>query len=393
MAYTPQTWADGPAGLTPITAARLAHIESGLVAAALAADNAAAALASRPQVVKVTTGDEARPSGSNSVIWLVTNADVTTVTSADPDDDLIVRTSGDGGADTTAPSMPTGVSAASITATGFELSWTASTDDVGVTGYDVQLDGVSVSSPSTNAATITGRAAATTYAVRVRARDAAGNWSALSTPVNVTTGAGGPSATHSIWGSTTPDGSWVTGTDGTPNIEVGNCFYRFGSGAGTYPGMRIVGGKIFKPAAVTFPAGTVTMRWHVNEGRLPAPTPSAGWGSLAASETVDVADLVNGWNTILLDTPIDMPPNAGVVVVTVQWNGNDDFYMLATGARVVTGDVNSFVALDGTKITWSETELGIGYAAAMFKIGSTYGATSDPTNSYGTDLLVDEGAA
>ena len=38
MPYTPQTWADGAAGGTPLSAARLGYIESGIEAAALDAD-------------------------------------------------------------------------------------------------------------------------------------------------------------------------------------------------------------------------------------------------------------------------------------------------------------------------------------------------------------------
>lgn len=41
MAYTPQTWSDGQVGNTPINATRLTHIESGLQAAAAAADSTA----------------------------------------------------------------------------------------------------------------------------------------------------------------------------------------------------------------------------------------------------------------------------------------------------------------------------------------------------------------
>ena len=44
MAYTPQTWTNGAAGGTPLSAARLAVIEAGLVAAAAAADGAGSAV-------------------------------------------------------------------------------------------------------------------------------------------------------------------------------------------------------------------------------------------------------------------------------------------------------------------------------------------------------------
>ena len=46
-----------------------------------------------------------------------------------------------GGGDTQAPTAPTGLSSSSITQTSFTLSWNASSDNVGVTGYDVYSNG------------------------------------------------------------------------------------------------------------------------------------------------------------------------------------------------------------------------------------------------------------
>jgi chitodextrinase len=292
------------------------------------------------------------------------------------------------GADTTAPSVPTGVAASAITTTGFQLNWTASTDAVGVTGYEVFLNGVSVATPATNDYTVTGRTAGTLYAVTVRARDAVPNWSAQSSPaVNVTTTSAGGTAKHSIWGASAPAGTWTANTDGTPNIEVGNGFYRYGTGTGTYPNMRLVGGKVFKPTGITLPTGTVTMRWYVNTGGLPLPCPASGWGTMTASKTVSMA-FVDGWNEILLDTPIAMPPNAGLVVITVQWNGNDDFYLANTGAKP---NSDFLAANDGTKLAWSDTTTSSGLISAGFKIGTTYGVTGPAGLSYGTDIVVDEG--
>jgi hypothetical protein len=93
-------------------------------------------------------------------------------------------------ADTTAPTVPTNVTASAVTSSGFTVSWTASTDAVGVTGYSVQLDGTTYGT-TTGATTlaVSGRAASTAYSVRVQARDAAGNFSGLSTAITATTSA------------------------------------------------------------------------------------------------------------------------------------------------------------------------------------------------------------
>src|SRR5207253_716310 len=90
-------------------------------------------------------------------------------------------------ADTTPPTTPIGLMAAAAGSTGANLSWSASTDNVGVTGYIVRRNGVQVATPATTSFADTGLSAATTYSYTVAARDAAGNISPNSTSVSVTT--------------------------------------------------------------------------------------------------------------------------------------------------------------------------------------------------------------
>lgn len=98
-------------------------------------------------------------------------------------------------ADTQAPTIPTSLASTSKTATTISLSWTASTDNVGVTGYNVYTNGVLKTTVTGLTATITGLTAATSYNITVTARDAAGNTSAVSNTITVvtdTTGGPGP---------------------------------------------------------------------------------------------------------------------------------------------------------------------------------------------------------
>src|SRR3989442_288360 len=88
-------------------------------------------------------------------------------------------------ADTTAPTMPIGLTAAAAGSTGANLSWSASTDNVGVTGYIVRRNGVQVATPATTSYADTGLSVGT-YSYTVAARDAAGNISANSTSVSIT---------------------------------------------------------------------------------------------------------------------------------------------------------------------------------------------------------------
>lgn len=98
---------------------------------------------------------------------------------------------GDSSGDTQAPTVPTGLAASAITGTSAALSWTASTDNVGVSGYDVLRNGVVVTSVSTTQYNDSGLTANTSYQYSVRARDLAGNVSAASAAITVKTSADG----------------------------------------------------------------------------------------------------------------------------------------------------------------------------------------------------------
>ena len=102
---------------------------------------------------------------------------------------------GGGGGDTQAPTAPGGLASTGRTSSSVSLSWNASTDNVGVTGYDVYSGSSVVASATGTSATVTGLAASTAYTFTVKARDAAGNTSAASAPVSVTTTAGGGGGT------------------------------------------------------------------------------------------------------------------------------------------------------------------------------------------------------
>ncbi|MCF2874793.1 MULTISPECIES: M4 family metallopeptidase [unclassified Tenacibaculum] len=95
---------------------------------------------------------------------------------------------GAGQADTTAPTAPSSLAATNVAQTTLTLNWSASTDNVGVTGYDV-YQGTTVIGSTTTATSynVTGLTAATGYSFSVKAKDAAGNESAASNVVNVTT--------------------------------------------------------------------------------------------------------------------------------------------------------------------------------------------------------------
>lgn len=78
-------------------------------------------------------------------------------------------------ADTTAPSAPASVTATASAASVVDLSWTASADNVGVTGYDVYRGGVKITTTTQTSYQDTGLSPNTSYTYTIRAFDAAGN--------------------------------------------------------------------------------------------------------------------------------------------------------------------------------------------------------------------------
>ena len=90
---------------------------------------------------------------------------------------------------------PTSLSGTAVSSSQINLSWTASTDNVGVTGYKIYRNGTQVGTSATNSYSDTGLTASTAYTYTVSAYDAAGNNSAQSTSINTMTLASSTSST------------------------------------------------------------------------------------------------------------------------------------------------------------------------------------------------------
>jgi endonuclease I/chitodextrinase len=90
-------------------------------------------------------------------------------------------------ADNSAPSIPMDVIVSSITGTSFKVDWTASTDNTGVTAYQVFIDGFLNGSTENITYNVTGLTASTTYSIRISAKDKANNTSSQSSAITATT--------------------------------------------------------------------------------------------------------------------------------------------------------------------------------------------------------------
>jgi glucose/arabinose dehydrogenase len=92
-----------------------------------------------------------------------------------------------GSADAAAPTTPTGLTATPASSTQVNLSWTASTDNVGVTGYRIYRGGTQIGTSPTPSYQDTGLTPETSYSYTVSAYDAANNTSAQSSAATATT--------------------------------------------------------------------------------------------------------------------------------------------------------------------------------------------------------------
>ncbi|QDO93980.1 T9SS type A sorting domain-containing protein [Formosa sediminum] len=89
--------------------------------------------------------------------------------------------------DTEAPTMPTDLAYSDVTETSATLTWTAATDNVAVASYNIFMDGTFLTKAYTNSITISDLTAETTYAFSVSTEDAAGNTSATTAAITLTT--------------------------------------------------------------------------------------------------------------------------------------------------------------------------------------------------------------
>lgn len=148
--------------------------------------------------------------GTNHIFFDVSNTNFTITAGAAPD--------------TVAPTAPT-LSAAGTTETTTNLSWSGATDNIAVTGYDVFRNGSLIGSTAATTFAITGLLNSTTYLFTVKSKDAAGNVSADSNSVSVTTLTPAPDTTAPTAPTLTSSGTTLTSTNlswtgATDNVAV-----------------------------------------------------------------------------------------------------------------------------------------------------------------------------
>ncbi|GLW99645.1 hypothetical protein Misp02_37320 [Microtetraspora sp. NBRC 16547] len=214
------------------------------------------------------------------------------------------KPAGGGGGDTTPPSAPGNLRSTGSTTSSISLAWNASTDNVGVTGYNVYRGGSLVTTVTGTTYTDSGLSAGTSYSYTVRAKDAANN---LSAPSNTLT-------------ASTQGGNGTPGTPGTPTVTGStnsSISLSWSASSGTVTGYRVYEGGT-QVAQVTGTTATIsslaacsshtyTVKAYNANGE------SAASGSVTGSTTgcptggrmAGAPYLYMGWGD---------PPNAGTVM-------------------------------------------------------------------------------
>lgn len=119
-------------------------------------------------------------------------------------------------ADAQAPTAPANLVSSAKTTTTISLSWTASTDNTAVTGYNVYMDNVLKTTVTGLTTTITGLTTAKAYSFNVKAKDAAGNISSSSNILSVTTAANSATATDLLFSE------YIEGSSNNKALEISN---------------------------------------------------------------------------------------------------------------------------------------------------------------------------
>lgn len=265
--------------------------------------------------------------------------------------------------DVSAPSAPGTPTFSAITMTSATVNWTAASDNVGVTGYQYQVNSGSWQTLSNVLTTsLTGLAAVTTYTVGVRARDAAGNWGPGSSGSFTTPDTAPPSVPAGLAGSA-PNSNRVNLTWAAASDNVGVSGYKI------YRNSGFVSTSSTTSYADTGVVGTTTYSYQVS-----AYDAAGNESGLSAAAGVTTPD------TIPPSDPSGLSAAAASTTqINLSWSGSSD-----TGGSGLAGYKvyrNGAYLLTVGSTSYSNTGLSDGttysyYVVAVDGAGNSSGASN-----------------
>ncbi len=301
-------------------------------------------------------------------------------------------------ADTTAPSIPTNLSATAISSSQVNLTWTASTDNVGVTGYKLYRGGTQVGTSATNSYSDSALTASTTYSYTVSAYDAAGNASAQSSSANATTlvdttppvitiaapsgrlAAGTTQTTLSVTTNENATCAWsntagsafvsmtqFTTTGGTSHATTLSGLTN-GSSYTTYVKCKDTVGNISTDSSVSYSVGTVTFTQTANP-----PTQTFGWATTPVTFSNVNIGTPSADRIVVVGYYGQVPPSLTI---------NGTVATKAVETSVQSGGFNSLSIWYANIPTGTSANIVIGsaaYSTVGIQVGILTGANPTPT--------------
>jgi chitodextrinase len=231
------------------------------------------------------------------------------------------------GVDSQAPTIPIGLTATAVSPSQTDLSWTASTDNMGVAGYRIYRGGVYLKPATGTSTSDTGLAASTPYCYRVSAYDAANNESAQSTEVCATTQADTETPTvptgltATAASSSQTDLSWTASTD---NVGVvGYNIYRGGIYLKSVTGTSTSDTGLTANTLYCYQVTAYDGSGHESNmsTQACASSPVASGTTYPGTPSRTLKGVIDPWNKI--DHWILILPTSGNIVINVQaWEGD-----------------------------------------------------------------------
>ena len=287
--------------------------------------------------------------------------------------------------DTSSPSAPTGLAATAISTTQIDLTWTASTDNVGVTGYRVErcqgnscTNFAQIGTPTTTSFSSTGLAANTNYRFRVRAVDAAGNLSLYSAIVARRTLAADTTR------PTAPTG--LSGTAVSPTqINLGWTASTDNVGVTGYRVERCQGAACTSFAEVATPTGTA----YSDSGRSPSTTyryrvrAADAAGNLSNYSNISTATTPAVQDATPPSASLTAPPAGSVVSgnVTVSANASDNVAVAGVQFLLDGASLNAEDTAAPYSISWDTTTASNGVHTLQARARDTAGNLGTSSSS------------
>src|SRR5688572_7822468 len=260
--------------------------------------------------------------------------------------------------DTTAPTIPQNLNATAINAGRVDLTWTASTDAVGVTGYQIFRDGAALDTTASTSYSDASCQPSTLYSYTVAAFDAAGNVSAESTADTATTPANAAPSWQSV-----PTQTLIVGDSYTLNLttyctDADLDSLEFSITAGTLPtGLSLTGSTI---------SGTPTVA-----GQTPTITVQAADQFHEISTTI----AFQSYNTDVTAPPVPTGLAASAVSasqINVSWNASTDAQGAANEYVSGTQDYRLYRSTDQTNFSLRTTTASTSYSDTGLSASTRY---------------------